>query len=225
MVSEKFYSPFIYALRKGEIKMQKEIKETNVYEEIIETIKSEDFLLLEVKNLDSAIRVVTEGFVKFLANLRYTEDQNSSAIRISDRNGSFILGVIADHSKDDEGKDSFEISFTIEEEDIKDIEPTYELSNSEVQVFLNRFMYTQVSHQFQSNEMVYKIMRAVWVNLLAFASNVQKKELDEEGYTLKINETLNINVNDEDGKRVITIEPGTDLKKFIKDDSLIQIEA
>ena len=91
MVSEKFYSPFVYALRKGEIKMQKEIKETNVYEEIIETIKSEDFLLLEVKNLDSAIRVVTEGFVKFLANLRYTEDQNSSAIRISDRNGSYIL--------------------------------------------------------------------------------------------------------------------------------------
>ena len=54
--------------------------------------------------------------------------------------------------------------------------------------------------------------------------NLNKTDIDEDGYEIKFDEYLTATATDEDGKRVIDLEPAVDLKKFIKDDKLVDVE-
>ncbi len=55
--------------------------------------------------------------------------------------------------------------------------------------------------------------------------NLNKTDIDEDGYEVKsLIEYLTVTATEEDGKRVITPEPAVDMKKFIKDDKLKDVE-
>ena len=60
--------------------------------------------------------------------------------------------------------------------------------------------------------------------IINFLLNLGKNEVDEDGYEVAFDEYLTATATDEDGKHAIVLEPSTDLKKFIKDDSLIDVE-
>lgn len=201
--------------------MVKDIKETNIIETVLERLKAEDQIILRSHQFVNVLKSVLFGAVKFLANTKF---ENEAALRVNDKNGTFIAGIVLERAVDDEGKNSFEARFELEEDGIKDIATVYDLSDEEVQRFLNRFMYVLTNNKFVNNAFVFDITRVILSSVINALMNLNKTDIDEEGYEVKFDEYLTATATDEDGKRVIDLEPAVDLKKFIKDDKLVDVE-
>ena len=201
--------------------MVKDIKETNIIETVLERLKAEDQIILRSHQFVNVLKSVLFGAVKFLANTKF---ENEAALRVNDKNGTFIAGIVLERAVDDEGKNSFEARFELNEDDIKDIATVYDLSDEEVQRFLNRFMYVLTNNKFVNNAFVFDITRVILSSVINALMNLNKTDIDEDGYEIKFDEYLTATATDEDGKRVIDLEPAVDLKKFIKDDKLVDVE-
>lgn len=201
--------------------MVKDVKETNIIETVLERLKSEDQILLRSHQFVNVLKSVLFGAVKFLANTKF---ENEAALRVNDKNGTFIAGIVLERAVDDEGKNSFEARFELEEDGVKDIATVYDLSDEEVQRFLNRFMYVLTNNKFVNNAFVFDITRVILSSVINALMNLNKADIDEDGYEIKFDEYLTVTASDEDGKRVIDFEPAVDLKKFIKDDKLVDVE-
>lgn len=201
--------------------MVKDIKETNIIETVLERLKSEDQIILRSHQFVNVLKSVLFGAVKFLANTKF---ENEAALRVNDKNGTFIAGIVLERAVDDEGKNSFEARFELNEDGIKDIATVYDLSDEEVQRFLNRFMYVLTNNKFVNNAFVFDITRVILSSVINALMNLAKTDIDEDGYEIKFDEYLTATATDEDGKRVIDLEPAVDLKKFIKDDKLVDVE-
>ena len=201
--------------------MVKDIKETNIIETVLERLKAEDQIILRSHQFVNVLKSVLFGAVKFLANTKF---ENEAALRINDKNGTFIAGIVLERAVDDEGKNSFEARFELNEDGIKDIATVYDLSDEEVQRFLNRFMYVLTNNKFVNNAFVFDITRVILSSVINALMNLAKTDIDEDGYEIKFDEYLTATATDEDGKRVIDLEPAVDLKKFIKDDKLVDVE-
>lgn len=201
--------------------MVKDIKETNIIETVLERLKAEDQIILRSHQFVNVLKSVLFGAVKFLANTKF---ENEAALRVNDKNGTFIAGIVLERAVDDEGKNSFEARFELNEDGIKDITTVYDLSDEEVQRFLNRFMYVLTNNKFVNNAFVFDITRVILSSVINALMNLNKTDIDEEGYEVKFDEYLTATATDEDGKRVVELEPAVDLKKFIKDDKLVDVE-
>ncbi len=201
--------------------MVKDIKETNIIETVLERLKAEDQIILRSHQFVNVLKSVLFGAVKFLANTKF---ENEAALRVNDKNGTFIAGIVLERAVDDEGKNSFEARFELNEDGIKDIATVYDLSDEEVQRFLNRFMYVLTNNKFVNNAFVFDITRVILSSVINALMNLAKTDIDEDGYEIKFDEYLTATATDEDGKRVIDLEPAVDLKKFIKDDKLVDVE-
>lgn len=201
--------------------MVKDIKETSIIETVLERLKAEDQIILRSHQFVNVLKSVLFGAVKFLANTKF---ENEAALRVNDKNGTFIAGIVLERAVDDEGKNSFEARFELNEDGIKDIATVYDLSDEEVQRFLNRFMYVLTNNKFVNNAFVFDITRVILSSIINALMNLAKTDIDEDGYEIKFDEYLTATATDEDGKRVIDLEPAVDLKKFIKDDKLVDVE-
>lgn len=201
--------------------MVKDIKETNIIETVLERLKAEDQIILRSHQFVNVLKSVLFGAVKFLANTKF---ENEAALRVNDKNGTFIAGIVLERAVDDEGKNSFEARFELEEDGIKDITTVYDLSDEEVQRFLNRFMYVLTNNKFVNNAFVFDITRVILSSVINALMNLNKTDIDEDGYEVKFDEYLTVTATEEDGKRVIDFEPAVDMKKFIKDDKLVDVE-
>lgn len=201
--------------------MVKDIKETNIIETVLERLKAEDQIILRSHQFVNVLKSVLFGAVKFLANTKF---ENEAVLRVNDKNGTFIAGIVLERAVDDEGKNSFEAHFELEEDGIKDIATVYDLSDEEVQRFLNRFMYVLTNNKFVNNAFVFDITRVILSSVINALMNLNKTDIDEDGYEVKFDEYLTVTATEEDGKRVIDFEPAVDLKKFIKDDKLVDVE-
>lgn len=201
--------------------MVKDIKETNIIETVLERLKAEDQIILRSHQFVNVLKSVLFGAVKFLANTKF---ENEAALRVNDKNGTFIAGIVLERAVDDEGKNSFEARFELEEDGVKDIATVYDLSDEEVQRFLNRFMYKLTNNKFVNNAFVFDITRVILSSVINALMNLNKTDIDEDGYEVKFDEYLTVTATEEDGKRVIDFEPAVDLKKFIKDDKLVDVE-
>nr|DAS54936.1 MAG TPA: hypothetical protein [Caudoviricetes sp.] len=201
--------------------MVKDIKETSIIETVLERLKSEDQIILRSHQFVNVLKSVLFGAVKFLANTKF---ENEAALRVNDKNGTFIAGIVLERAVDDEGKNSFEARFELNEDGIKDIATVYDLSDEEVQRFLNRFMYVLTNNKFVNNAFVFDITRVILSSVINALMNLNKTDIDEDGYEVKFDEYLTATATDEDGKRVVDFEPAVDLKKFIKDDKLVDVE-
>lgn len=201
--------------------MVKDIKETSIIETVLERLKAEDQIILRSHQFVNVLKSVLFGAVKFLANTKF---ENEAALRVNDKNGTFIAGIVLERAVDDEGKNSFEARFELNEDGIKDIATVYDLSDEEVQRFLNRFMYVLINNKFVNNAFVFDITRVILSSVINALMNLNKTDIDEDGYEIKFDEYLTATATDEDGKRVIDLEPAVDLKKFIKDDKLVDVE-
>nr|DAV47583.1 MAG TPA: hypothetical protein [Caudoviricetes sp.] len=201
--------------------MVKDIKETNIIETVLERLKAENQIILRSHQFVNVLKSVLFGAVKFLANTKF---ENEAALRVNDKNGTFIAGIVLERAVDDEGKNSFEARFELEEDGIKDIATVYDLSDEEVQRFLNRFMYVLTNNKFVNNAFVFDITRVILSSVINALMNLNKTDIDEDGYEIKFDEYLTVTATEEDGKRVIDFEPAVDMKKFIKDDKLVDVE-
>jgi hypothetical protein len=201
--------------------MVKDIKETNIIETVLERLKAEDQIILRSHQFVNVLKSVLFGAVKFLANTKF---ENEAVLRVNDKNGTFIAGIVLERAVDDEGKNSFEARFELEEDGIKDIATVYDLSDEEVQRFLNRFMYVLTNNKFVNNAFVFDITRVILSSVINALMNLNKTDIDEDGYEIKFDEYLTVTATEEDGKRVIDFEPAVDMKKFIKDDKLVDVE-
>ena len=201
--------------------MVKDIKETNIIETVLERLKAEDQIILRSHQFVNVLKSVLFGAVKFLANTKF---ENEAVLRVNDKNGTFIAGIVLERAVDDEGKNSFEARFELDEDGVKDIATVYNLSDEEVQRFLNRFMYVLTNNKFVNNAFVFDITRVILSSVINALMNLNKTDIDEDGYEVKFDEYLTVTATEEDGKRVIDFEPAVDLKKFIKDDKLVDVE-
>lgn len=201
--------------------MVKDIKETNIIETVLERLKAEDQIILRSHQFVNVLKSVLFGAVKFLANTKF---ENEAVLRVNDKNGTFIAGIVLERAVDDEGKNSFEARFELDEDGVKDIATVYDLSDEEVQRFLNRFMYVLTNNKFVNNAFVFDITRVILSSVINALMNLNKTDIDEDGYEIKFDEYLTVTATEEDGKRVIDFEPAVDMKKFIKDDKLVDVE-
>lgn len=201
--------------------MVKDIKETNIIETVLERLKAEDQIILRSHQFVNVLKSVLFGAVKFLANTKF---ENEAVLRVNDKNGTFIAGIVLERAVDDEGKNSFEARFELDEDGVKDIATVYDLSDEEVQRFLNRFMYVLTNNKFVNNAFVFDITRVILSSVINALMNLNKTDIDEDGYEVKFDEYLTVTATEEDSKRVIDFEPAVDLKKFIKDDKLVDVE-
>lgn len=201
--------------------MVKDVKETNIIETVLERLKAEDQIILRSHQFVNVLKSVLFGAVKFLANTKF---ENEAVLRVNDKNGTFIAGIVLERAVDDEGKNSFEARFELDEDGVKDIATVYDLSDEEVQRFLNRFMYVLTNNKFVNNAFVFDITRVILSSVINALMNLNKTDIDEDGYEVKFDEYLTVTATEEDGKRVIDFEPAVDLKKFIKDDKLVDVE-
>lgn len=201
--------------------MVKDVKETQIIETVLERLKAEDQIILRSHQFVNVLKSVLFGAVKFLANTKF---ENEAVLRVNDKNGTFIAGIVLERAVDDEGKNSFEARFELNEDGVKDIATTYDLSDEEVQRFLNRFMYVLTNNKFVNNAFVFDITRVILSSIINALMNLNKADIDEDGYEIKFDEYLTASAVDEDGERVVLLEPAVDLKKFIKDDKLVDIE-
>lgn len=201
--------------------MVKDIKETNIIETVLERLKAEDQIILRSHQFVNVLKSVLFGAVKFLANTKF---ENEAVLRVNDKNGTFITGIVLERAVDDEGKNSFEARFELDEDGVKDIATVYDLSDEEVQRFLNRFMYVLTNNKFVNNAFVFDITRVILSSVINALMNLNKTDIDEDGYEVKFDEYLTVTATEEDGKRVIDFEPAVDMKKFIKDDKLVDVE-
>ena len=201
--------------------MVKDIKETNIIETVLERLKAEDQIILRSHQFVNVLKSVLFGAVKFLANTKF---ENEAVLRVNDKNGTFIAGIVLERAVDDEGKNSFEARFELDEDGVKDIATVYDLSDEEVQRFLNRFIYVLTNNKFVNNAFVFDITRVILSSVINALMNLNKTDIDEDGYEVKFDEYLTVTATEEDGKRVIDFEPAVDLKKFIKDDKLVDVE-
>lgn len=201
--------------------MVKDIKETNIIETVLERLKAEDQIILRSHQFVNVLKSVLFGAVKFLANTKF---ENEAVLRVNDKNGTFIAGIVLERAVDDEGKNSFEARFELDEDGVKDIATVYDLSDEEVQRFLNRFMYVLTNNKFVNNAFVFDITRVILSSVINALMNLNKTDIDEDGYEVKFDEYLTVTATEEEGKRVIDFEPAVDLKKFIKDDKLVDVE-
>lgn len=201
--------------------MVKDIKETNIIETVLERLKAEDQIILRSHQFVNVLKSVLFGAVKFLANTKF---ENEAVLRVNDKNGTFIAGIVLERAVDDEGKNSFEARFELDEDGVKDIATVYDLRDEEVQRFLNRFMYVLTNNKFVNNAFVFDITRVILSSVINALMNLNKTDIDEDGYEVKFDEYLTVTATEEDGKRIIDFEPAVDLKKFIKDDKLVDVE-
>lgn len=201
--------------------MVKDVKETNIIETVLERLKSEDQIILRSHQFVNVLKSVLFGAVKFLANTKF---ENEAVLRVNDKNGTFIAGIVLERAVDDEGKNSFEARFELNEDGVKDIATTYDLSDEEVQRFLNRFMYVLTNNKFVNNAFVFDITRVILSTIINALMNLNKADIDEDGYEIKFDEYLTASASEEDGERVVVLDPAVDLKKFIKDDKLVDVE-
>lgn len=201
--------------------MVKDVKETQIIETVLERLKAEDQIILRSHQFVNVLKSVLFGAVKFLANTKF---ENEAVLRVNDKNGTFIAGIVLERAVDDEGKNSFEARFELNEDGVKDIATTYDLSDEEVQRFLNRFMYVLTNNKFVNNAFVFDITRVILSSIVNALMNLNKADIDEDGYEIKFDEYLTASAVEEDGDRVVVLEPAVDLKKFIKDDKLVDVE-
>lgn len=201
--------------------MVKDVKETQIIETVLERLKAEDQIILRYHQFVNVLKSVLFGAVKFLANTKF---ENEAVLRVNDKNGTFIAGIVLERAVDDEGKNSFEARFELNEDGVKDIATTYDLSDEEVQRFLNRFMYVLTNNKFVNNAFVFDITRVILSTIINALMNLNKADIDEDGYEIKFDEYLTASASEEDGERVVVLDPAVDLKKFIKDDKLVDVE-
>lgn len=201
--------------------MVKDVKETQIIETVLERLKAEDQIILRSHQFVNVLKSVLFGAVKFLANTKF---ENEAVLRVIDKNGTFIAGIVLERAVDDEGKNSFEARFELNEDGVKDIATTYDLSDEEVQRFLNRFMYVLTNNKFVNNAFVFDITRVILSTIINALMNLNKADIDEDGYEIKFDEYLTASASEEDGERVVVLDPAVDLKKFIKDDKLVDVE-
>lgn len=201
--------------------MVKDVKETQIIETVLERLKAEDQIILRSHQFVNVLKSVLFGAVKFLANTKF---ENEAVLRVNDKNGIFIAGIVLERAVDDEGKNSFEARFELNEDGVKDIATTYDLSDEEVQRFLNRFMYVLTNNKFVNNAFVFDITRVILSTIINALMNLNKADIDEDGYEIKFDEYLTASASEEDGERVVVLDPAVDLKKFIKDDKLVDVE-
>nr|DAF39558.1 MAG TPA: hypothetical protein [Caudoviricetes sp.]DAJ52650.1 MAG TPA: hypothetical protein [Caudoviricetes sp.] len=201
--------------------MVKDVKETQIIETVLERLKAEDQIILRSHQFVNVLKSVLFGAVKFLANTKF---ENEAVLRVNDKNGTFIAGIVLERAVDDEGKNSFEARFELNEDGVKDIATTYDLSDEEVQRFLNRFMYVLTNNKFVNNAFVFDITRVILSTIINALMNLNKADIDEDGYEIKFDEYLTASASEEDGERVVVLDPAVDLKKFIKDDKLVDVE-
>lgn len=201
--------------------MVKDVKETQIIETVLERLKAEDQIILRSHQFVNVLKSVLFGAVKFLANTKF---ENEAVLRVNDKNGTFIAGIVLERAVDDEGKNSFEARFELNEDGVKDIATAYDLSDEEVQRFLNRFMYVLTNNKFVNNAFVFDITRVILSTIINALMNLNKADIDEDGYEIKFDEYLTASASEEDGERVVVLDPAVDLKKFIKDDKLVDVE-
>lgn len=201
--------------------MVKDVKETQIIETVLERLKAEDQIILRSHQFINVLKSVLFGAVKFLANTKF---ENEAVLRVNNKNGTFIAGIVLERAVDDEGKNSFEARFELNEDGVKDIATTYDLSDEEVQRFLNRFMYVLTNNKFVNNAFVFDITRVILSTIINALMNLNKADIDEDGYEIKFDEYLTASASEEDGERVVVLDPAVDLKKFIKDDKLVDVE-
>ena len=192
--------------------MVKDVKETQIIETVLERLKAEDQIILRSHQFVNVLKSVLFGAVKFLANTKF---ENEAVLRVNDKNGTFIAGIVLERAVDDEGKNSFEARFELNEDGVKDIATTYDLSDEEVQRFLNRFMYVLTNNKFVNNAFVFDITRVILSTIINALMNLNKADIDEDGYEIKFDEYLTASASEEDGERVVVLDPAVDLKKFI----------
>lgn len=162
------------------------------------------------------------GIAKFLGNTKNTE--GTVAVNLNDINGTFIAGFIMDKETDEDGKMSFNISFTLDEEDVKDINTVWQATSKEVMIFVNTFLKNRIGNHFAEFEVAANFFRVLFVNIVSYYKNLTKSDIPSEGLDVHFGDAMTLKISYNKNKREVALVPGAGMKTFIKNDKFATIE-
>lgn len=175
------------------------------------------------------IKSMLRGSVAFIKEHESAAD--AVAIHCVDEKNNFIVAMVVSKEADDEGKNSYELSFITTEEDYDSQKDSFdkiiEANEPAIIKFLANFLIQFTSAATNGRQgikvadnaaIMYVAMLAFFMSIEAYANNVTEDEVKNDGLVVKFDDELVIDIKEENNKRVVGIEPGTALKTFVKSD-------
>lgn len=219
--------------------MEKNFEETKMFELFTTTFDSKVSLYSTDVELGPdfpydifryVIKSVLRGSVAFVKEHESAAD--TVAIHCVDEKNNFIVAIAISKEADDEGKISYEISFITSQEEYDsqkaDFDKTIESNEPAFIKFLANFLTQFTSAATNGRQgikvadnaaIMYVSMLSFFMSIEAYANNLTEDEVKDDGLVVKFDDELVIDIKNENGKRVVGIEPGTALKTFVKSDA------
>lgn len=185
--------------------------------------------------LSNIIKSTLRGTIAYVKQTN--SDDEKTAIHVVDEKNNFIVGLVVTKEVDDDGKDAYELTVITDEGSYDEAKESFDKiveANEPAYVkFLADFL-EEYSHKVSKNGtgikvgdtagVMYIVLMAFFMSVNTYANNLTKDEVTEDGgIVINYEDELQINISeDSEGKRCLTVEPGTALKTFAKDDKGIQ---
>ena len=205
--------------------MIKNLTETTIFQTWNSRLVDEVGFDVPLASFKELFRPIIFSLANFLSKVGGA-DIATSAVTISNTDGVFLCALLVNRTVDQENKTSFDASFTTDKELVDNSELcqyTIAASERELQEFVNKFILEEVKNRFQTPELLYDFLRVLFSTILNYTNSLTRDEITEEGLEIDIEDTITIAVSlDEEGNRVVAIEPGTALKTYVKDDKCNQ---
>ena len=199
--------------------MIKNLTETTIFQSWNSRLVDEVGFDVPLASFKELFRPIIFSLANFLSKVGGA-DITTSAVTISNTDGVFLCALLVNRAVDQENKTSFDVSFTTDKELVNNSELcqyTIAASERELQEFVNKFIMAEVKNRFQAPELLYDFLRVLFSTILNYTNSLTR-EID-------IEDTITVAVSlDEEGNRVVAIEPGTALKTYVKDDKFNQAE-
>lgn len=185
--------------------------------------------------LSNIIKSTIRGTIAYVKQM--DNDDEKVAIHVVDEKNNFIVCLVVTKEVDDEGKNAFEIAVindeTAYDEAKESFDKIIEANEPSYVKFLADFL-ADYSHKMSKDGrgirvddtagVMYIVIMAFFMAINTYANNMTEDEVKaDNGVVINYEDELIINITeDEDNKRRVTIEPGTALKTFAKDDKGLQ---
>ena len=225
--------------------MEKNLNETKIIELFESDFNAKSVLYsdsVELSNgfpeevIANIIKCTIRGSVAYVKEIENATD--IVAIHIVDEKNNFYGALVVSKETDDEGKDSYTLSIINDEAEYDErksadeFDKIVEANDPSYVKFLADFLAVNSGKMSKDGQGVsvkdnagfmYVVLLAFFMAYKTYANNLTDDEVKEDnGVTVNFDDEMKISVTEVDGKRVVTVEPGTALKTFIKDDKANQ---
>lgn len=198
-----------------------DLKETNI-PIMISTLCAEKGLIADPVDAEDLTKILFDSLATFLALKK--DRQAKTCIRVQNTNEPLYFAGIVEYipnTANDEQPGNWSFVFTTDENEVDVCENNYDISDMVYAQSTLQMAHLQYNLQFSEFVHCHTIMMCVAKAIFEF---LDQNASEEEPVVLKLDNFFEATIEVIDGEKVISIVPGGEIKKRIKDDSKIEVE-